>query len=353
MKKHKSAFSLNKYAFQASYCYVADSIWIGDFGTAIRVADGSIVNTFTAVFNAAGTEAYGISLESSYAKLGVHYDTLFDKETGLTLGDGPIFEPEDEVGRGMASNFDIEPSVPIKVGDSDYKVHAQHYVTDDIFYYLMYVASVKIENLVKQSGSNANVLVHCAAGRNRSAASIASYLVLRKQKDPYETVKFIQNIVLERRGIPALTNDQFIKGIRFLQSTLQSAQSKGALQAAIDGLRKRHLQSYKLIVDAAKRYAKTLPSENYVGCRVIQGQPILVDDESECEKRLALVMDTLTSISLMGVSCRNCGSTCHLLQRCSACKKAFYCSQWCQIEHASHHKYVDKCPGLLKNSNIV
>jgi protein-tyrosine phosphatase len=62
-------------------------------------------------------------------------------------------------------------------------------------------------NIVRAAAENGNVLVHCAAGVNRSAFVIALYLIYSGYS--YEQAMKLLTDAAKKRGVPVLTNNSF------------------------------------------------------------------------------------------------------------------------------------------------
>lgn len=310
---------IDKYTTQPpSFCHVFSNIWIGDFNTARHIAmnAGMVDNTsFGAVFNAAGTEIYeGYTMEPIYKTHGIFYDTLLDRNTGMTLGDGDIHVPENELASRMAMLADTEPSITTKVDDKIIQVHKAHYMYDYMFLHLMIQAAIRIR-MLSDLANGKKILVHCMAGRNRSAAAIVAYLVFVEKVPNKLAISIVQEAVLNARKMRCLTNQSFIAYLKIMSIKTHYHKHKNILH--------QHLEKYNRIVTKAKAL---LP----VGC-----------SRQMTENILPHVLSILSVIMLH--ECAFCGSAPTDLKRCSACKRVYYCNTECQRKDYQRHQHQDHC----------
>lgn len=83
----------------------------------------------------------------------------------------------------------------------------------------LYISMNMIVNKIfKQLNKNKSVLVHCKAGRQRSASIVAAYLIKFANLDVEESIKFIQS----KRLISFQPKPNFIKALQKFKSSLDS-----------------------------------------------------------------------------------------------------------------------------------
>lgn len=88
-------------------------------------------------------------------------------------------------------------------------------LTQDRFIEIVKRGAELINNALKSS-DDANVIVHCHAGINRSSASIAAYLIIYKMMDHEDVIELIRTANREQRNMPALTNPDFVAALKLL-----------------------------------------------------------------------------------------------------------------------------------------
>jgi len=274
----------------------------------------------------------------------------------MTLGDGDINMSDDDIVHIMVENDDILPTIPVRVHDQLIRVHKQHYVYDSFFDYLMLTAAEKLKAMVDAPKRFPNILVHCAAGRNRSAAVIAAYLMLIK-KQPY-AIEMIQETVKKKRGVDSLTNRSFILALQFLYLS-----SMEPIHVRREAAQKKHIQRYTRIIrmafDTLKRerenaetsdkgVAIIMPEDQAIATHINVGGKCVgtfysrnYEEIGSLHNKLCTMLEILPHI--MDKSCSECGAVTTTLKRCSACKSVFYCSVTCQQRDAHRHIIEDGC----------
>ena len=315
----------------ATACHVASNIWLGDIGTAVVVAEGRSTHPFSAVFNASGIESKGITLEHYYTLQNIAYDTLMDTTNGITLGDGALDMPLEDIADEMVSNDDVHPTMDVIVRGTLVKAHKLHFSHGDFFMHMMVEAASRIERLAVRAGDG-DVLVHCIAGRNRSAAAIVSYLILKLDYAPQYAIRKVKEASLIKRNISALTNLQYV---RVLGDTSDKGIGAGAEMA--DAWRAKHDRTYKRLVSLAEEKAHLIKPPSSVGCR---RNPLSFSLPDELERWMSVFFSTESDVN---ISCRYCGACCENLMRCSSCKTAYYCSVYCQGMDRGRHAIEDNC----------
>jgi predicted protein tyrosine phosphatase len=75
-----------------------------------------------------------------------------------------------------------------------------------------------VYKMLQEYNNGANILVHCHAGRQRSAAAVAMFLIFLTRKSIDETIAFIRS----RRRVAFTPMPNFYKSIRFYDSILKS-----------------------------------------------------------------------------------------------------------------------------------
>lgn len=347
---------------EPSFCRVYDDVWIGDLNAAIKIAKTGAINgtKFGGVLNAAGTESFGLTLEHDYIKKGILYETLLDNDTGMTLQDGNLFIIDDEeILASMIISDDIKPSIVVEVHEQKINVHKEHYINQDFFRYCMVRAARIIDKMITTTNKvSSNVFVHCMAGKNRSAAAIAAYLMFIKRH--FDAIRIVQECVKSGRNVDSLTNKSFIVTLESMYAFINPEN----IESYEKQFKEKHIQRYKTIVQKAiaaqqepELSSSSTGSINTVITPTKSANKSLYDDDDislnigcdsrigQCcgggqqerdilEKKFCDMLIILPYIT--DKCCSTCGaSTCKLL-RCSICKKVYYCSVNCQKKDTHH-----------------
>lgn len=323
---------LAELATSASYCKVAENVWIGDIGAAASAATG-LVTTFRAVFNASGRESKGLSLAREYAARKISYASMKDDATGMTLSDSPESLTPDSVANSMVEQHDIEPSVSIFApGWAAERVHSVQTATDAAFVYFMHEANRKIGELAKSvAPADGQILVHCYAGVNRSASAIVAYLVLSRGWKYDDAVSAIVDAVRVKRRMAALTNRRF----RTLLATKILPGGAGAAE-------KIYAREHEYILSTANRIAKSKSVEKGTKREKAIGADFdsarLVFSAGDDDNVMREIEEAIRLSGRRGRACVRCGSAdVRQLYMCAGPAKcirncgAMYCSRRCQI----------------------
>jgi len=331
----KRKLLLEELATSASYCKVAENVWIGDIGAAASAATG-LVTTFRAVYNASGRESRGLSLAKEYAARKISYASMKDDATGMTLSDSPETLTPDSVAESMVEEHDIEPNILIPLPDGTAeRVHSVQTATDAAFVHFMYEANRKIGILAKSVASESGqILVHCYAGVNRSASAIVAYLVLGRGWTYENAVGAIVDAVRVKRRMAALTNKRF----RTLLATK-------ILPSGAAAAKKNYMKEHEYILNAAKAIARTKSVEK--GASRARSAAVGEDFDfafarakfsAGTEDDLREIETAISSSGRRGRACVRCGSA--DVRRLFVCAGApnftrkcgaTYCSRRCQI----------------------
>lgn len=198
-----------------SYGRVESSrIWIGNMGAAIDVAEGKITK-FSSVVNASGCESTGISLVEIARRNQVQtrHETVWD-ERGISFMDVEEHQTwKDVISQRIKYHGKSNPGYPHKffiVNDKYYPTygHESTINTDASVLNFLYRGAERI-NYCLQKYPNGHILVHCYAGRNRSAACVAMYFILYMKMKPADVIKMVRGSVSKRLFSPGLDNRRF------------------------------------------------------------------------------------------------------------------------------------------------
>ena len=272
---------------------VADRLWFGDMGAAIGVATGSLTR-FTGVVNASGSELVsGVSMSDvamrhrSRAK----HNSAWDYR-GIALDDRPFLLVPEVIRARLSMKETRGPSKTFVVGRTLYSTFSANHFTRAAFHVLVMRAADKIT--MQLEDTSGDVLVHCYAGLNRSAACVVAYLMLRAGSNFRDALRSVETAA-RRRGLPSvLGNEDFRKALLDLPPSLDVAEDvlEGELRVVAE---------------------RTSAEEGvYVGSREV-------------------MFDAACSLP-------ECGN--YATHFCSGCMRATYCCEDCQKKHwSSAHRF--------------
>jgi hypothetical protein len=282
-KKREDAF-IKKYGDRISCSLVHGRIWIGDMGAAIGVATGTL-RQFSSVVNASGSELIdGVSMAniaSRYQSSAIH-KSVWDQR-GMVMSDQPFDTVENVVEQRIASGETLGPKKSFVSNGVLYKTYGATQMTKTIFYTLVMQAAAKIQHLMEKS--DGDILVHCYAGLNRSAACIAAYLMVFNEITYANTISILSD-ALSKRGLPiVLTNKDFRTALSTMPNSIHDADERANDE-----------------IVRVRRLLEKGSTNTVVGDEI---EPICFSH-----------------------GCKN-----HAMYLCHTCKTAMYCSRMCQTVH--------------------
>jgi hypothetical protein len=273
-----------------SFARIVDNLYIGNVGAAAQTYLGTL-KRFGGIFSAIGWERYGAnpkfgySATTGYSNLGVEYGTAFDERLGTTLVDRKFRTckfvaeqrwPEERVARG---DMPTKPYIEFVYNGKKYVIYPTDLTLDtkNVFVALMYLAADRIEQLLSRGGGD--VLVHCREGRNRSAACIAAYLILKRGYSDTDAKNLIREANKNERKIPArktLDNRSFCAALKEIYTWKKTTNVRYVSEVAAADV-ECVSDTYDEIKRLGMRYRRTWPDVNaeLVGC----------EDESEDESK--------------------------------------------------------------------
>jgi hypothetical protein len=290
-KKHEDSF-VETHNSAVSYARVHERLWIGDMGAAIGVAIGSI-NRFTGVLNASGSELIDtVSIASIARRIGrsrAEHLTVWDP-CGIALLDDKFYDV-DEVTKARIMWKETErPTLPFTHGETVYFTHRANQTTRAAFHLLVMQAANKIKDLMRRT--NGNVLVHCYAGRNRSAACIVAYLMSDVGQSFADALGAVERAT-QKRGMPVVLDNQLFRD-------------------ALEKMPESMAEANEIFVEEQEAIARNvgkISANTDVGCHI--DEPTIGCSLPGCSKR-----------------------ACYL---CNRCGNVMYCSTQCQADHWGVH----------------
>jgi hypothetical protein len=333
---------------------VGDRIWIGDVATAMTVACGvkvlhagaddeyqyAVDAEFGAVFNAAALESTGGSLEEGYTRHNILYDTMMDSTTGVTLTDNMATDI-DVIAAEMVASRSVERTISVKYKGRLVKAHPTSIVSPQSFLWHMADSAVKIHHLLEALPPRTVLLVHCMAGRNRSAAAIVAYMMLYENMGFENAVDIIRESCVAHRGESALTNVMFYKLLQ--QLAFWKFNDGMSIEDIYAHTRKEFLEFYDRLMDRCGQFMVAGTPYYYGSVDIDSGSTnrAMVERIRETAQPPLLELITLRGKIQRGRFCVQCGSAALGLKLCGQCKKVYYCSKACQIANWKRHK--DAC----------
>lgn len=298
-RSEEKAFIIN-YGDRASYSRVYKRIWIGDMGAAIGVATGSIMK-FSAVVNASGSEIVdGVSLSNIAARhrSGAKHETTWDRR-GIGLSDQQFIQVSDVISNRERSKEQRSPGRWFLMEPYLYWSYKANHSTRAAFEALVMKTAENIHKLLEETSGN--ILVHCYAGRNRSAACIVAYLLKYVESSFVDAIGLLEQ-AMHLRGLGiVLDNQDFRDALEHLPVSLEVAN---------ENLNKEIETVYQAFHNASTD-----------SCFI----------SSDIMDEVSILNQTTTCY---GPRCTN-----NALYSCGACGEAMYCSKKCQVLHwKSGHK---------------
>jgi hypothetical protein len=312
---------INHYERPISFAKVIDRLWIGNMAAALGVATGT-VKGFKGVLNASGCESVdGVSTANIAYKRQSNaiFRTTWDIR-GISLSDELFWTPKAVAERRFQNN-EVTARGWFVVGTNVHQTYLCNQSTRAAFLGLVSIAANKIARLLEETNQGA-ILIHCYAGRNRSAACIVAYLMMYEGMMFQEAFDLVANANLRRGnavGGATLSNPDFVRALK-----------TGVLGRDANEALNREIGLINEIQSKMRSDATTVTTTTPVGAeRLAKGDSDIGTSDATVDMR-----------GMLGFSCFRDGCDMAPVFRCETCGNATYCSRECQQIHWPRHQHV-------------
>ena len=324
---------------------LGERLWVGDLFAAIKVAmqqqqqqDAPVyLNTRAdkkkhraevgSVINVSELEAFGMTLADNYYSKHITYSSLITSN-GICFADAP---PHSTAYLAFQLTFDnnVLPWRKVRIGNSNYRVHAYPISHKTLFIFNMFRAADMIDFILsnsKKCAANNCVLVHSMTGCNRAPACAVAYLVLKKNMPAAEAIALVRRAAKKQTGMDVLTNRYFDKMLLQLPGKYSRRMAEIAFNMFCFEMQVKMVDISAIAALQNIRFGDTT---GYIHVPEVV-YPTSINALAACVKRF-------TRENNVQKRCAWCGSMSFDLFMCSGCCIVLYCSRKCQKRDWARH----------------